>query len=50
MTKLGIQVESDGTKVKLGMSHFWPVRQGRPVVEKLPGKIPMSPPPLAPGD
>merc|ERR1711861_33131 len=23
------------------MSHFWPVRQGRPTVEKLPGKIPM---------
>merc|ERR1712078_977057 len=25
----------------VGMSHFWPVRQGRPTVEKLPGKIPM---------
>src|SRR5260370_32240990 len=23
------------------MSHFWPVRQARPVAEKLPGKIPL---------
>merc|ERR1712216_686475 len=36
-----LEVESDGQKIKLGMSHFWPVRQGRPNVEKLPGKIPM---------
>jgi V-type H+-transporting ATPase subunit A len=41
LTDTVMEVESDGTKVKLGMSHFWPVRQGRPVVEKLPGKIPM---------
>merc|ERR1712216_369194 len=36
-----IEIETDGQKIKLGMSHFWPVRQGRPNVEKLPGKIPM---------
>merc|ERR1712216_766230 len=36
-----IEIETDGQKIKLGMSHFWPVRQGRPTVEKLPGKIPM---------
>jgi V-type H+-transporting ATPase subunit A len=36
-----LEVETDGQKIKLGMSHFWPVRQGRPCVEKLPGKEPM---------
>merc|ERR1719269_269087 len=41
LTDTVMEVESDGTKVKLGMSHFWPVRQGRPVVEKLPGKCAM---------
>merc|ERR1711937_308976 len=41
LTDTVLEVESDGAKVKLGMSHFWPVRQGRPTVEKLPGKIPM---------
>merc|ERR1712138_132334 len=25
----------------VGLSHFWPVRYGRPAAEKLPGKIPM---------
>jgi V-type H+-transporting ATPase subunit A len=35
------EVEMDGVKTKINMSHFWPVRQGRPTAEKLPGKIPM---------
>merc|ERR1719405_330849 len=41
LTDTVLEIESDGQKIKLGMSHFWPVRQGRPTVEKLPGKIPM---------
>merc|ERR1719146_607130 len=36
-----LEVESDGTKVKVSLSHFWPVRQARPFAEKMPGKIPM---------
>lgn len=32
-----IEVEFDGKKTKLGMSHHWPVRQARPYAEKLQG-------------
>lgn len=34
-------IEFEGKKVNLNMSHFWPVRQPRPVAEKLSGKIPL---------
>ena len=40
------QVEMDGKMESVMLSHFWPVRYGRPAAEKLPGKIPMSAPPL----
>jgi V-type H+-transporting ATPase subunit A len=36
-----IELEFDGKKTKYGMSHFWPVRQARPFVEKLPGNTPL---------
>merc|ERR1719506_3188971 len=39
LTDTVLEVESDGQKTKCGMSHFWPVRQGRPIVEKLQGNI-----------
>jgi V-type H+-transporting ATPase subunit A len=32
-----IEVEFDGKKHQYGMSHLWPVRQARPIVEKLQG-------------
>ena len=34
-------VDFEGKKKDLTMSHFWPVRQARPVAEKLAGKIPL---------
>ena len=34
-------IEFEGKKKNLHMSHFWPVRQPRPVAEKLSGKIPL---------
>ena len=36
-----IVVEYEGKEKEINMSHFWPVRQARPVAEKLPGKIPL---------
>merc|ERR1719487_2566553 len=33
-----LEIEMDGKVEKLGLAHFWPVRQSRPVVDKLPGK------------
>lgn len=36
-----IEVEYDGKKTQYGMSHFWPVRQPRPILEKLQGNIPL---------
>merc|ERR1711959_120898 len=36
-----MQVEMDGKMETIGLSHFWPVRYGRPTADKLPGKIPM---------
>lgn len=32
-----IEIEYDGKKTQYGMSHLWPVRQTRPIVEKLQG-------------
>lgn len=34
-------MEFDGVKKKIAMSHFWPVRQTRPVAEKLAGNVPL---------
>ena len=36
-----VVVEFEGKKKDLAMSHYWPVRQARPVAEKLAGKIPL---------
>lgn len=36
-----IVVEYEDKEVEFSMSHFWPVRQARPCVEKLPGKEPL---------
>ena len=36
-----ITVEFEGKPRNISMSHFWPVRQARPVAEKLAGKIPL---------
>jgi len=36
-----VVVEYEDKEVEFSMSHFWPVRQARPVVEKLPGKEPL---------
>merc|ERR1719473_1823570 len=37
-----MEIQSDdGSVEQFGLSHFWPVRQARPVVEKMPGKIAM---------
>merc|ERR1719498_1665348 len=41
VTDVLMTVDYDGKKEEVKLSHFWPVRQGRPFVEKLPGKIPM---------
>jgi vacuolar-type H+-ATPase catalytic subunit A/Vma1 len=34
-------LDFDGKEKPIAMSHFWPVRQFRPVTEKLAGKIPL---------
>lgn len=36
-----VEVELDGKTHKISMSHWWPVRQSRPVAEKLAGNIPL---------
>lgn len=36
-----VEIEFDGQTHKFGMSHFWPVRQVRPVEEKLGGEVPL---------
>ncbi len=36
-----VVVEYEDKEVEFSMSHFWPVRQARPVAEKLPGKEPL---------
>ncbi|CAK89466.1 unnamed protein product (macronuclear) [Paramecium tetraurelia] len=36
-----LEVEIEGIINKYGMSHFWPVRQKRPIVEKLEGNTPL---------
>jgi V-type H+-transporting ATPase subunit A len=36
-----VTVEFEGKEKELSMSHFWPVRAPRPVVEKLAGKTPL---------
>jgi V-type H+-transporting ATPase subunit A len=33
--------QANGKKVQVSMSHFWPVRNPRPVAEKLPGNNPL---------
>jgi V/A-type H+-transporting ATPase subunit A len=33
--------DTEGTEHEVGMSHQWPVRQPRPVAERLPGREPM---------
>lgn len=35
------EVEFNGKVEKIGLSHFWPVREPRPVFEKLPGVTPL---------
>lgn len=32
---------TSGKKIPVSMSHFWPVRNPRPVAEKLPGNNPL---------
>ncbi|XP_029030369.1 V-type proton ATPase catalytic subunit A-like [Betta splendens] len=36
-----LELDFEGVKEKLTMMHVWPVRQIRPVVEKLPGNYPL---------
>ncbi|EFC38853.1 predicted protein [Naegleria gruberi] len=36
-----IEVDFNGMKRQFGMAHFWPVRQPRPVIEKLAGDYPI---------
>ena len=36
-----LELEFDGKKTKYSMSHKWPVRQPRPIVEKLAGDVPL---------
>jgi V-type H+-transporting ATPase subunit A len=36
-----LELELDGKKTKYSMSHKWPVRQPRPIVEKLAGDVPL---------
>eukprot|EP00744_Colponema_vietnamica_P000434 GILI01000783.1.p1 GENE.GILI01000783.1~~GILI01000783.1.p1 ORF type:complete len:611 (-),score=185.33 GILI01000783.1:304-2136(-) len=36
-----LEVEFNGRITPYSMSHYWPVRQPRPVLEKLPGNIPL---------
>lgn len=38
-TVLEVRDDTSGTTHKLGLSHFWPVRKPRPVVEKLAGNV-----------
>ena len=40
-TLLEVRNETTGAITKLSMSHLWPVRSPRPVVEKLPGNHPL---------
>ena len=36
-----IELEENGIKKQYSMSHFWPVREARPVLEKMPGTEPL---------
>lgn len=36
-----LELELDGKKESYSMSHYWPVRQPRPIAEKLAGDIPL---------
>ena len=36
-----IEIEEDGTSKKYSISHFWPVREARPVLEKMQGSEPL---------
>ena len=36
-----IEIDDNGTVKKYSMSHFWPVREARPVCEKMPGTEPL---------
>ena len=36
-----VVLEYEDKEKEVNMSHFWPVRQGRPVAEKLAGKTPL---------
>lgn len=36
-----LEIDFDGDKQQFGMLQIWPVRQMRPVVEKLPGNFPL---------
>ena len=40
-TLLEVRDETTGVVSKLTMSHLWPVRTPRPVIEKLPGNHPL---------
>ena len=40
-TLLEVRDETTGVVSKLTMSHLWPVRSPRPVIEKLPGNYPL---------
>ena len=41
-TVLEVQNESTGKISELKLSHFWPVRKPRPVLEKLPGNTALT--------
>ena len=36
-----IELEYNDKKIELSMSHYWPVRQARPIEEKLQGNTPL---------
>ena len=36
-----LELELDGVKTEYSMSHKWPVRQPRPIIEKLAGDVPL---------
>lgn len=36
-----LELELDGVKTEFSMSHKWPVRQPRPIIEKLAGDVPL---------
>ena len=36
-----IELDDNGVKKQYSMSHFWPVREARPVLEKMPGTEPL---------